>query len=141
MATSYRAPSSSGRIPRATTALYDNCTYTLHRTAQTVRLVQHFLSEQNVMGAVRDWRVPLLEAVERASRDRNERERGYRLRLALKVLNSLRSPQEAPRFLEAMRRITLEEAIFWNWQYNTYGRDAIRAFKTIHMRSRRNMRR
>jgi len=122
--------------PGITNLLYDNSTYHLTDTPHTTRLTETFIGSECTVGEVRGWKRRLLTSVDEHFRDRDNRERGYRLFLAIKVLNELRLPTKTPRYMELMKRLTLEEVIFWVWQYNSYGSRAIIAFKTMHIHNR-----
>ena len=115
------------------TALYNNFKYMLEETPKTLRLVEIFLGDVAVIGEVRGWKRTLLRTVSNWFIDKDERERGYRLFLALKVLNKISAPFKTNRYLLAMKELTLEETIFWVWQYHSYDNKAINAFKCIHL--------
>jgi hypothetical protein len=119
-----------------TNLLYDNSTYHIFDTPHTTRLIETFIGEERRVGEVRGWRRNLLNLVDKHYQKQDNRERGYRLYLATKVLNGLRLPGKSTRYLELMKQLTLEEVIFWVWQYNSYGKKAITAFKTIHIHNR-----
>ena len=120
----------------STNLLYDNSSYHLTDTPHTTRLIETFIGNEFTVGVVLGWKRRLLTLVDEYFQDCDNRERGYRLFLAIKVLNELRSPDKIPRYMELMKRLTLEETIFWVWQYNSYGSRAIIAFKTIHIHKR-----
>ncbi|MCW3988813.1 MAG: hypothetical protein NWE88_01910 [Candidatus Bathyarchaeota archaeon] len=115
------------------TAVYDNFRYRLEKTPKTVRLVEMFLGNEAVIGEVRGWKTHLFRHVDDWFIDKDERERGYRLFLAIKVLNKIHEPRKTSTYLQAMKELTLEEAIFWVWQYHSYNGRAVNAFKCIHL--------
>lgn len=115
------------------TAVYDNFRYRLEKTPKTIRLVEIFLGNEAAVGEVRGWKTHLLRHVDDWFKDKDERERGYRLFLAVKVLNKIHRPTKTSTYLQAMKALTLEEAIFWVWQYHSYNSKAINAFQCIHI--------
>lgn len=115
------------------TAVYDNFKYRLEETPKTLRLVEVFLGDEAIIGEVRDWKRDLINRVDQWFSDKDERERGYRLFLAFKVLNKISKPRKTHRYLQVMKDLTLEEAIFWVWQYHAYKGKAVNAFKAIHL--------
>ena len=119
-----------------TNLLYDNSTYHLSETPHTTRVIESFIGNESIVGEVRSWRRRLLSVIDTHFQEQDNRERGYRLCLAVKLLNELRSQGKAYRYLDLMKRLTLEEVIFWIWQYNSYGSRAITALKTIHIHDR-----
>ena len=123
--------SSSRRVQ--STAVYDNFRYRLEITPKTIRLVEMFLGNEAVVGEVRGWKTHMLRLVDDCFKDKDERERGYRLFLAVKVLNKIREPRKTSAYLKAMKELTLEETIFWVWQHHSYNGRAINAFKCIHL--------
>ena len=123
----------SSRRTIQSTAVYDNFRYRLENTPQTIRLVEMFLGNEAVVGEVRGWKTHLLRHVDDCFKDKDERERGYRLFLAVKVLNKIREPRKTSAYLKAMKELTLEETIFWVWQHHSYNGRAINAFKCIHL--------
>ena len=125
---------SSNRMVQST-AVYDNFRYRLERTPKTIRLVEMFLGNEAVVGEVRGWKTHLFRHVNDWFKEKDERERGYRLFLAVKVLNKIREPRKTSAYLRAMKGLTLEEAIFWVWQYHSYNRKAITAFNCIHLKA------
>ena len=122
---------SSRTVP--STAVYDNFKYRLKITPKTIRLVELFLGNEAVVGEVRGWKTHLFRYVNDWFKEKDERERGYRLFLAVKVLNKIREPKKTSTYLQAMKELTLEEVIFWVWQYHSYNSRAIYAFKCIHL--------
>lgn len=115
------------------TAIYNNFKYIVEETPKTLRLVEIFLGDQIIIGNVRGWKCALLRSISNWYLDKDERERGYRLFLAIKILNKLNEPSKTNRFLQVMKELTLEETIFWVWQYHSYQNKAVNAFKHIHM--------
>ncbi len=124
--------SPSGK-PITSTAVYNNFKYRFEETPKTLRLVEVFLGDEAVIGEVRGWKRDLLRTVDKWFSDKDERERGYRLFLAIKILNKINEPYKTNRYLQVMKEITLEESIFWVWQYHSYSIKAINAFKCIHL--------
>ena len=121
-------------ITVACTAVYNNFKYRLDETPKTLRLVEVFLGDEAVIGKVLGWKRNLLRTVDTWFSDKDERERGYRLFLAIKVLNKLNKPYKTSRYIHVMKEITLEESIFWVWQYHSYNIKAVNAFKCIHLK-------
>lgn len=117
----------------SSTVLYDNFKYSLKKTPKTLKLVESFIGNETEIGQVRVWRRHILLKIDRFFRGKDERERGYRLFLAVKALNRLKNVTKTPMFMRVMRELTLEEAIFWVWQYHSYGNKAINAFNCIHL--------
>ena len=117
----------------SSTILYDNFKYTLKETPKTLKLIESFIGNEATIGQVRVWRRHVLLKINQLSRGKDERERGYRLFLAVKTLNRLKNVTKAPMFMRVMRELTLEEAIFWVWQYHSHGNKAINAFNCIHL--------
>lgn len=113
--------------------LYDNFKYTLEETPKTLRLVETFIGNKTRIGEIRSWKRPLLQELASEYKEKDERERGYRLFLAIKVLNKIKQPQKSISYLNAMKELTLEETIFWVWQYHSYRGRAINAFKCMHL--------
>lgn len=124
------------QLRESSTQLYENFNYKLVETPKSVKLVEVFIGKETVIGQVRSWKVFVLNNISEFFKDRDEREKGYRLFLVIKALNSLRDGAKVPRFVKVMKEITLEETIFWVWQYHSHGRRAINAFNCIHMRKR-----
>lgn len=122
------------QLRESSTQLYENFNYKLVETPKSVKLVEVFIGKEAVIGQVRFWKVFVLNNIFEFFKDRDEREKGYRLFLVIKALNSLRNGAKVPRFVKVMKEITLEETIFWVWQYHSHGRRAINAFNCIHMR-------
>jgi hypothetical protein len=116
--------------------LYDNSMYYLVDTNHTTRLEEDFLGNIHVRGEVRGWKRRLLRLLDYHFKDTDNRERGNRLYLSVKLLNELRSPKHSVDYLELMKRLTLEETIFWVWQFNSYGKRAIAGIKAMHMSAR-----
>jgi len=96
-----------------------------------------FLGTETVIGQVGGWRRKKLTEIARLLDGKDERERGYRLFLALNLLKRIDNTRKVGAFWRAMNEITLEEAIFWVWQYHSYGKVALNAFNCIHINSRR----
>ena len=115
------------------TALYDNFRYNLIETPKTLKLVENFIGNEATIGQVRAWKRYMLSEIDRCFEGKDERERGYRLFLAVKALNRLKDMAKIPMFMRVMRELTLEEAIFWVWQYHSHGNKAINAFNCIHL--------
>ncbi len=124
------------QLRESSTQLYENFNYKLVDTPKSVKLVEVFIGKETVIGQVRSWKVYVLKNIADYYSDKDEREKGYRLFLTIKALNGLRNGAKVPRFVEVMKRLTLEETIFWVWQYHGHGRRAINAFNCIHMRKR-----
>lgn len=118
------------------TELYDNFKYKLVETPKTIKLIEIFIGNEAIIGQVRSWKTEVLKNISKTFDEKDERERGYRLFLTVKVLNRLRNGSKIPIFLKVMRELTLEETIFWVWQYHSHGRKAINAFNCIHLRKR-----
>ena len=115
------------------TALYDNFRYRLIETPKTLKLIESFIGNEAEIGRVGAWRRHMLAEIDRWFIGKDERERGYRLFLTVKTLNRLKDTAKAPIFMRVMRELTLEEAIFWVWQYHSHGNKAINAFNCIHL--------
>ena len=124
------------QLRESSTQLYENFNYKLVDTPKSVKLVEVFIGNEIVIGQVRSWKVFVLKNISNFYMDKDEREKGYRLFLVIKALNSLRNGAKVPRFIKIMKEITLEETIFWVWQYHSHGRRAINAFNSIHMSKR-----
>lgn len=121
---------------RGTRLLYDNLRYEVRsfgKDGKKVALIERFLGEERVVGAVGSWRMAALQELDRHFSDRDGRERGFRLFLAAKMLTTVEARRGHKAF-EALKRLTLEETIFWVWQYHSYGERAIGAMKHIHLR-------
>ena len=123
-------------LRESSTQLYENFNYKLVETPKSVKLVEVFIGKETVIGQVRSWKVFVLNNISEFFKDRDEREKGYRFFLVIKALNGLRNGAKVPRFIKVMKEITLEETIYWVWQYHSHGRRAINAFNCIHMRKR-----
>lgn len=115
---------------------YRNFKYSIVETPQRVKLLESFLGTETVMGQVSGWKRSLFIEIARFFQDKDEREKGYRLFLALNVLRCIDDRRKMGSFLKAMYEITLEETIFWVWQYHSYGKAAINALKCIHINLR-----
>ncbi|RWX74208.1 MAG: hypothetical protein Metus_0233 [Candidatus Methanosuratincola subterraneus] len=115
--------------------LYDNFRYTvkIDRARKRAVLVESFMGQDNAIGRVGGWRAMALAELDRHFSGRDNRERGYRLFLAAKLLPEV-GASRACKALSVLKRLTLEETIFWVWQYHSYGARAIGALKHIHMR-------
>lgn len=116
--------------------LYDNSMYCISETEHTTRLEENFLGNIHVLGEVRGWKRRMIRFLDRHFEDADNRERGNRLFLAIKLLNDLKSPKKSVSYLDLMKRLTLEETIFWVWQFNSYGARAIAGIKAMHLSSR-----
>lgn len=116
--------------------LYDNSTYHLADTAYTTRLVENHIGDESVVGEVRGWKRTLLSRIDAHFKDSDNRERGYRLYLGIKILKELTSSRASRAYLDLMKGLTLEEVIFWVWQYNTYGKRAAMGFIAMHLSNR-----
>lgn len=119
---------------RESAQLYENFKYKLVETPKTIKLIEIFIGNESEIGQVRSWKTYVLKNISKTFEDKDEREKGYRLFLVIKALNSLRNGAKVPRFIKVMRELTLEETIFWVWQYHSHGRRAINAFNCIHLR-------
>ena len=115
------------------TTLYDNFRYSLIETPKSLKLVESYIGNEANIGQVRAWKRHMLSEIDRFFVGKDERERGYRLFLAVKALNRLRDATKASMFMRVMRELTLEETIFWVWQYHSHGNKAINAFNCIHL--------
>jgi len=113
--------------------LYKNFSYKLKKTKHSLQLIENFISNEIIIGRVFHWKAMLLLKINEWYQDKDERERGYRLFFAIKVLNSMSQSSSIHNFLRSMKEITLEEVIFWVWQYSIYGKKAIGAYNFIHM--------
>lgn len=119
--------------PVKSNIVYNNFTYELDKTPKTLRLTEMFLGNKTTIGEVRSWKRPLLQELAFEFKEKDERELGYRLFLAIKVLNKVRQTRKSTAFLNVMKELTLEETVFWVWQYHSYRGRAINAFKCIHL--------
>lgn len=117
----------------SSTALYDNFRYRLIETPKSIKLIEAFIGNDAEIGQVRAWKRHVLAETDRFFGGKDERERGYRLFLAVKALNRLKDVAKVPLFMRVMRELTLEETIFWVWQYHSHGNKAINAFNCIHL--------
>lgn len=124
------------RSLRESTQLYENFKYKLVETPKTIKLIEVFIGNEAEIGQVRSWKTYVLKNINKTFEDKDERERGYRLFLVVKALNRLKNGPKVPRFIKVMRELTLEETIFWVWQYHSHGKKAINAFNCIHLRKR-----
>jgi len=115
------------------TAVYNNFKYRIEETPKTTRLIEVFLGDEVIVGEVRNWKRELIRKIDKWFSEKDERERGYRLFLALKILNKLSKPYKTNHYLQVMKELTLEESIFWVWQFHSYKSKAINAFKCIHL--------
>jgi len=116
-------------------APYRNFRYRIVETPRYAKLLECFLGTEAVIGQVCGWRMRILKEIARWLEGKDERERGYRLFLALNLLKRIDDTRKVGAFLRAMNEITLEEAIFWVWQYHSYGTAALNAFNCVHMNS------
>jgi hypothetical protein len=116
-------------------APYRNFRYRIVETPRYAKLLECFLGTETVIGQVGGWRIRILREIARGLEGKDERERGYRLFLALNLLKSIDDTRKVGIFWRAMNEITLEETIFWVWQYHSYGKAALNAFNCIHMNS------
>ncbi len=96
-------------------------------------LIESFLGKESIVGTVEGWRMNALLEVDRHFSESDNRERGYRLFLAVKLLQTVKEPK-AWAAVEVLKGLTLEETIFWVWQYHSYGNRALGALKHIHLR-------
>lgn len=96
-------------------------------------LIESFLGKESIVGSVEGWRINALLDVDRHFSESDNRERGYRLFLAVKLLQTVNQPK-AWAAIEVLKGLTLEETIFWVWQYHSYGNRALGALKHIHLR-------
>jgi len=119
---------------RESTQLYENFKYKLVETPKTIKLIEIFIGNEAEIGQVRSWKTYVLKNISKTFEDKDERERGYRLFLVVKALNRLKNGPKVPRFIKVMRELSLEETIFWVWQYHSHGKKAINAFNCIHLR-------
>jgi len=117
----------------SSTTLYDNFRYSLIETPKSLKLVESYIGNEATIGQVRAWKRHILSEMDRCFGGKDERERGYRLFLTVKALNRLKDTTKAPIFMRVMRELTIEEAIFWVWQYHSHGNKAINAFNCIHI--------
>lgn len=124
----------NNRSLRENTQLYENFKYKLVETPKTIKLIEIFIGNEAEIGQVRSWKTYVLKNISKTFEDKDEREKGYRLFLVIKALNRLRNGPKVPLFMKVMREISLEETIFWVWQYHSYGKKAINAFNCIHIR-------
>lgn len=97
-----------------------------------VALVERFAGTERVVGYAEGWRAAALKMIDEHFAEKGGRERGFRLFLALKSLRTVDARRGAE-MLDALKKMTLEETIFWVWQYHSYGDRAIGAMKHIHM--------
>ena len=119
---------------RESTQLYENFKYKLVETPKTIKLIEIFIGNEAEIGQVRSWKTYVLKNISKTFEDKDEREKGYRLFLMIKALNRLKNGPKIPLFIKVMRELTLEETIFWVWQYHSHGKKAISAFNCIHLR-------
>lgn len=124
------------RCLRESTQLYENFKYKLVETPKTIKLIEIFIGNEAEIGQVRSWKTYVLKNISKTFEDKDEREKGYRLFFTIKALNRLRNGPKVPLFMKVMREISLEETIFWVWQYHSHGKKAISAFNCIHLRKR-----
>lgn len=117
----------------SSTALYDNFRYSIIETPKSLKLIENFIGNEAEIGQVRSWKRHMLAEIDRCFEGKDERERGYRLFFTVKALNRLKDAAKAPTFMRVMRELTLEEVIFWVWQYHSHGNKAINAFNCIHL--------
>jgi len=117
----------SGSKSRSTSGSNDTS-----KSRKRVALIERFAGSERVIGYLEGWRATALQELDRHFADKDGRERGFRLFLALKSLRTV-DARRGPDLFEALRRMTLEETIFWVWQYHSYGERAIGAMKHIHM--------
>ena len=121
---------------RESTQLYENFKYKLVETPKTIKLIEIFIGNEAEIGQVRSWKTYVLKNISKTYEDKDERDKGYRLFLGVKALNRLKNGSKVPLFIKVMRELTLEETIFWVWQYHSHGKKAINAFNCIHLRKR-----
>lgn len=114
-------------------SLYQNFKYQINETPSSLQLVESYVGQKKKVGSVRNWKRALFRKIVDCPAECDDREKGYRLFLAIKILNQMRNTRKASMFLAAMNSLTLEETIFWVWQYHSHGRVAINAFNCIHI--------
>jgi hypothetical protein len=110
----------------------NNFHYKVVETANSVMLVETFLNYEKIIGHARSWKKKVFLQFAHSLLETDERQKGYRLFLALKLLGEVKETRNAYTFLRVMNELTLEEVIFWVWQYHSYGKCAIAALKKIH---------
>lgn len=111
------------------------------KKGQTVSLSESFQGHEVIVGKVFGWRANVFEEFAESLANRDEREKGYRLFLTLQVLKTLRVRRKTNHFLRAVTELSLEEVIFWVWQFHSYGKLALNAFKCIHLTSKKRSKR
>lgn len=114
---------------------YQNFRYLVRKRGQSISLSESFQGHEVMVGKVFGWRAKTFNELSEFLSNRDERERGYRLFLALQVLKGLKKRRKVNHFLVAVTQLSLEEVIFWVWQFHSYGKPAINAFNCIHMKS------
>jgi hypothetical protein len=114
-------------------SLYNNFKYTLVETPYCLKLNESFIGKGTTIGCVKTWKKKLISRLAQSFDVCDEKEKGYRLFLAFKLLNEIKSPRKADYFLITMKKLTYEETVFWVWQYHSYGKNAISALKCIHI--------
>ena len=114
--------------------LYKNFSYKIKKTKKSVQLIEVFLGNEAIIGKVVGWKTIIFSKIDEWYKDKDERERGYRLFFAIKILNNMNNNSSTHDFLLSMKEISLEEVIFWVWQYSIYNDRAVKAFKTIHFK-------
>jgi hypothetical protein len=113
----------------------NNFHYKVVETANSVKLIETFLNSEKIIGQARNWKKKVFLQFALSQPETDERQKGYRLFLALKVLAEVKETKDVYTFLRVMNELTLEEVIFWVWQYHSYGKCAIAALKKIHFHS------
>lgn len=119
---------------------YQNFRYIVIKKGQTVSLSESFQGHEIIVGKVFGWRAKVFDEFAESLSNRDEREKGYRLFLTLQVLKTLRAKRKTNHFLRAVTELSLEEVIFWVWQFHSYGKLALNAFNCIHMNKNQRLR-
>lgn len=117
---------------------YQNFKYRIVKSGRYIQLVEYCHDTEIVVGQVSGWRGQLFSELVQMYEGKNEREKGYRLFLALALLKRIKDRKKLGIFARAIVNITLEETIFWVWQYHSYGTIALTAFKCIHINHNQN---
>ena len=113
--------------------LYANFKYKVKVSNKSVQLFEVFLGNEILIGRVYGWKSTLFKQVISWYTNINEREKGYRFYLAIKLLNTMNKKSSVYHYLKIMKEITLEEVIFWVWQYSIYNKKSLKGFMRIHM--------
>ncbi len=114
---------------------YQNFQYLVLKKGQTVSLSESFQGHEVIVGKVSGWRAKVFDEFAESLVNSDERERGYRLFLTLQLLKCLKTRRKTNHLFRAITGLSLEEVIFWVWQFHSYGNSALNAFNCIHMRS------